>query len=132
MRESTYRKIVAASGWYDLVVTAPLATPWTLSWFLATLAELHAVLGLAGDVPTYSLSLGLFANLLGSLVLVWSVLRVRSPELRFGRYDAVARLLFSAWMAYAALNGFSPVVLAFLIPEITWGIVQSLPVRRED
>ncbi len=130
MKENGFRKIVALSAWYDLIVTAPLATPWTLKWFLAAFADLHSMLGVAGEVPAYGISLGLFANLLGSVVVVWSLVRVRNPQPWLGRYDAVARFLFSAWMAYAMAHGASLLVLAFLVPEITWGIVQSLPVRR--
>lgn len=129
MKESCYRRVVAASAWYDLAVTVPLATPWTLDWFLSTFAELHARLGLAGEVPVYGASIGLFGNLLGSVVVVWSLARLRSRDPALGRFDAAARFLFSAWMIYATLHGMSSLLLVFIIPELAWGIVQSLPVQ---
>ena len=30
--ESTFVRIVRASAWYDLIVSAPFATPWTFAW----------------------------------------------------------------------------------------------------
>lgn len=130
MKEMSFRRIVAASGWYDLVVTAPFATPWTLKMMLPMLTDIHVRLGLAGEMPAHDVGIGLFANLLGSVVVVWSLVRVTSPDPRLGRFDALARFLFSAWMIYAMAHGFSLVLLAFLVAELAWGIVQSLPVRR--
>ncbi len=36
--------IVRASAWCDLIATAPLATPWSLHWFLSTFERLHGTL----------------------------------------------------------------------------------------
>lgn len=55
----------------------------------------------AGELPPFEPVHMLMANLLGSIVCVWAVLRIRDPQQVFGRYDAVGRLLFSAWQAYA-------------------------------
>jgi hypothetical protein len=72
----------------------------------------------------------LFACLLGSVVLVWALLRISDPQQRFGRFDGVARLLFSTWMAWAlALTG-SPLLWLFIVPEVAFGVAQWLPVRR--
>lgn len=67
---------------------------------------------------------------MGSIVLVWSVLRIRDPQPRLGRYDAAGRLLFSAWMAWALAVTGEPLIWLFLLPEAAWCIVQCLPVRR--
>ena len=71
----------------------------------------------------------LMCCLLGSIVLVWSALRVRDPQQRFGRYDAAARLLFSTWMGWALLATGAPVLWLFLLPEFAWGLAQLSPVR---
>lgn len=128
--ESAYRRIVSAGGWYDLAVTWPLATPWTFAAFLGLFADAQAAFGAPGETPAYSAGLALFANLMGTVVLIWSVLRVRSPELRFGRYDAVGRFLFAIWMLYAVLHGANALAAVFLVPEIGFGIAQALPVRK--
>lgn len=47
----------------------------------------------------------LLANLMGSIVCVWSLLRIRDPQPAFGRYDALGRFLFATWMAYALAQG---------------------------
>ena len=125
-----FQRIVRAGAWYDVISTAPLATPWTFSLTLSALAQLHAALGLPGAIPVYQPGLSLFGNLLGSLALVWAVLRLRSPEVRFGRHDAVCRALYTVWMIYALMHGFSPLLLAYLIPEIVLGVGQALPVRE--
>jgi hypothetical protein len=67
----------------------------------------------------------MFANLLGSIVIVWSILRIRNPEPIYGLYDGVARGLFLAWMLYylLAMNG-SPLVWFFTFFEIVFGITQ--------
>lgn len=129
LSESGFKKIVRASAWYDLVVTAPLATPWTLAWFLSQLAQLHERLGLPGTVPAYDTSVGLFANLLGSVVVVWSLVRIRSPQAWLGRFDALSRYLFAAWMLYALAHGATAALVLYVVVELAWGIGQSLPVR---
>jgi hypothetical protein len=73
----------------------------------------------------------LFACLLGSVVLVWSVLRLRDPQLRFGRYDGVARLLFTTWMVWTFTATGSPLLWLFIIPEFAWGVAQWLPVSSQ-
>lgn len=85
-----YLRLVRASALYDLLVTAPFATPWSLAWLLRQLDELGQALGLAplAVFPPEALLLG---NLLGSLVCVWAGLRLIRPSLLLGSLDAVAR-----------------------------------------
>lgn len=79
-----YLRLVRASALYDLLVTAPFATPWSLAWLLRQLDALGQWLGFAplAGFPPEALLLG---NLLGSLVCVWSVLRLVRPSLLLGR-----------------------------------------------
>lgn len=126
---ATFRRIVRASAIYDLAVTAPFATPWTFALVLAQLSSVNQQLG-GTPLPAFAPLHVLIACLMGSIVLVWSVLRIRDPQPRFGRYDAAGRLLFSTWMAWALAVTGEPLLWLFLLPEAAWGIVQSLPVRR--
>lgn len=124
-----YASIVKASGWYDLVVTIPFATPWTLAALFAVLTQLHADLGLKGEFPPLSLGTTLFANLLGSVVVVWSLARILRPLPLLGRLDAVARCLFACWQIVAMANGASLLIAGFTAMEIVWGVAQLLPFR---
>lgn len=125
-----YRRIVQSSAWYDLIVTAGFATPWT---FMAIHAVLTSVAqGLPGTFPPFEASHVLMANLLGSIVVVWAVLRIRDPQLQFGRYDAAGRFLFAAWQIYAVMHGASFLILGFTVFELAFGVVQSLPVADEE
>lgn len=125
---ATYRKIVRASGVYDLLVTAPFATPWTFAIAHAQLDAINQALG-GAPLPAFTPFHMLFACLLGSVVLVWATLRVRDPQARYGRYDGVARLLFTTWMIWALHATSAPLLWIFIVPELAWGIAQWLPVR---
>lgn len=122
-----YLRLVRASALYDLLVTAPFATPWSLAWLLRQLDELGQALGLAplAKFPPEALLLG---NLLGSVVCVWAGLRLLQPSLLLGRLDAVARGLFALWQAWALSQGASPLLALFLVIEIGFGIAQAWPV----
>ncbi|MGB3748646.1 MAG: hypothetical protein WBG85_03080 [Rhodanobacter sp.] len=117
-----------ASAGYDILVTAAFATPWTFAWLHAWLLQLTA--GWPGNLPPFAPMHMLMTNLLGSLVLVWAVLRWRDPQVRFGRYDAAARWLFATWQGYALAQGASAIIALFLIFELGFGLLQSLPVRQ--
>ena len=122
-----YLRLVHASALYDLLVTAPFATPWSLTLLLRQLDELGQALGLAplAVFPPEALLLG---NLLGSVVCVWAGLRLLQPSLLLGRLDAVARGLFALWQAWALYQGASPLLAVFLLVEIGFGVAQAWPV----
>lgn len=121
----TYRRLVQASAWYDLIVTAAFATPWTFMWLHASLRRLAA--GLPGSFPDFMPVHVLMANLLGSIVVVWSVLRLIEPRVLYGRADAVARFLFAAWQIVAVSRGATTLIYAFAVPELIFGVLQALP-----
>jgi hypothetical protein len=125
---STFRKIVLGSAIYDLLVTAPFATPWSFAYAHAQLDSINQQLGGAA-LPAFAPFHMLFACLLGSVVLVWSLLRVSDPQQRFGRFDGVARLLFSTWMIWTLVVTGAPLLWLFIVPELAWGVAQWLPVR---
>ena len=125
-----FRRVVWFSALYDLIVTAPFATPWTFELNRSQLSAINVALG-GPPLPVFDAFQTLFALLMGSIVLVWSVLRLRGPTLQFGRYDAAGRVLFSLWMGWAWLQTGAPVLLLFIAPEVSWAVVQLWRVDRE-
>jgi hypothetical protein len=124
-----YRRLVRGSAWYDLIVTAAFATPWSFAALHGVLSSVSQALNLPGELPAFAPMHLLMANLLGSIVCVWAVLRIRDPQQIYGRYDAVGRFLFAAWQAYALAHGASSLLVIFLFFELVWGVVQVLPVQ---
>ena len=131
LNHASFLTVVRASAAYDLLLTAPFATPWTFAFAHAHLSALNSRLG-GGALPGFDPIHTLFACLMGSIVLVWTVLRLRAPSVRLGRYDGVGRFLFSAWMAWALAVSGTPLLWLFLIPEFCWGVVQWLPVEAQS
>ena len=131
LTSAQYLKIVRTSAWYDLIVTWPFATPWTFIWLYGMLATLATRLGLPGQMPSLDATHILFANLLGSVVVVWSLARLFAPSILLGRLDALARTLFALWQLYAAYHGGSGVVLGFTLFEIAFGVAQALPIKAQ-
>ncbi|MFJ5774208.1 hypothetical protein [Streptomyces sp. NPDC093094] len=121
-----YLRLVRASAWYDLVVTAGFVTPWTYALVHAALSWTGETLGV-GALPAREPMQVLHANLMGSVVVVWSALRLRATLPVHGLYDGAARVLFSLWMAYALGAGASGVLWPFLAVETAWGVVQLAP-----
>lgn len=130
MKQHRYLSIVRASAWYDLLVTWPFATPWTFVWLYGSLAALAQSLALPGTVHSLDATHVMLANLLGSVVVVWSLARVLSPSIRLGRLDGVARVLFAAWQGNAFLSGANAIVLGFTFFELIFGVLQFLPVEK--
>jgi hypothetical protein len=126
---TTYRRIFMASAWYDIAVTGVFATPWTLALLYALFGKIHAALGLGPLQPLPPEGV-LFANFLGSVVIVWAILRLRSGMVWMGRYDAATRFMFSAAMIHALASGASPLLWGFLAIELSFGILQLLPYEK--
>ncbi|OLS60885.1 hypothetical protein [Pseudomonas putida] len=130
--QSGYRRLVRASGWYDLLVAAAFVTPWSFMLLHGLLGQVSTYLGLSGDLPEFGSLHMLMGNLMGSIICVWSVLRIRDPQLQFGRYDAVGRLLFASWQGYALMHGATQLLWGFLVLELAWGVLQLWPVVNPD
>ncbi|MFF3334937.1 hypothetical protein ACFYWX_36270 [Streptomyces sp. NPDC002888] len=124
--QSAYLRVVRASAWYDLVVTAGFATPWTYALVHDALSSWGGALGL-GTLPELDPWQTLYANLMGSVVVVWAVLRVVRPVAAHGLFDGVARVLFATWQAYALAHGASRIVWLFFGVEVALGVVQLVP-----
>jgi hypothetical protein len=127
-----YLHVVRASAWYDLVVTAGFVTPWTYVLLHRLLTSLGGALGL-GALPPVDPMQTLYANLMGSVVVVWAALRIVRPVPVHGLLDGIARALFAMWQGYALAQGVSGLLWLFLVAEVSFGIVQLVPwwrVRR--
>jgi hypothetical protein len=129
MHASSYLAVVRASAWYDLVATAGFATPWTFAATLLGLNMLSSLLGIATPFPPFAPEHMLMANLLGSIVTIWAVLRLRHPRIVYGRYDAAGRCLFATWQLYALAHGGHPIIWGFFAIEVAFGIVQACPIQ---
>ncbi|MGW5878088.1 hypothetical protein ACWFMI_16240 [Nocardiopsis terrae] len=126
MNLSTALRVVRASAVYDLVVTGAFALPWTVGLAFQTVGWTHGALGLSGALPsTDTVFTALFANLMGSVVVVWSVVRLLRPSLALGVADTCARFLFSLGMGAALVAGGSTVLVGLLVVEVAWGVVQG-------
>lgn len=127
LSETAFRRVVRASALYDLVITWPFATPWTFVMVMGFFGQLHLALGLPGAVPVFEPTHLLAGNLMGSVVVVWSLARLHLGLPILGRYDAVARALFATWQIYAVATGASPLLLVLTVFEVGFGIAQALP-----
>jgi hypothetical protein len=108
------------------VVTAGFATPWTYTLVHTALSKLGTALGL-GPLPAPDPIQVLFANLMGSLVIVWALLRIINPAPLYGLFDALARTLFAAWQTYALAHGAPRWLWPFLVAEVAFGAAQLTP-----
>jgi hypothetical protein len=118
-----YLRLVRASAVYDLVVTAGFATPWTFALLHAALDAASGGLGLRG-FPELDLMQVFYANLMGSVVVVWSLLRLVRPQAVHGLFDGIARVLFASSMVYALAHGGPEILWGFLVVEAAWGAAQ--------
>jgi hypothetical protein len=121
-----YLRLVRSSAWYDLVVTIGFATPWTYALLHRALNAGSEALGLSPLHEANPTQL-LYANLMGSVVTVWALLRLIRPRRVHGLFDGVARLLFSSWFAYALGHGGPELLWPLLAFEVPWGLTQLLP-----
>ncbi len=67
-----YRNVVRGSAWYDLIVTAAFATPWSFAALHGVLTALSQKLNLPGELPPFEPVHLLMANLLGSAAGLWA------------------------------------------------------------
>lgn len=130
LSQDTMYRLNRVSALYDVIVTWPFATPFTIGLFFWAVGHLHAAAGWA-PLPELSVFGVLFGNFFGTVVLIWSAVRLHLKDLRLMRYDALGRWLFSAWMLNAALNGASPVIWIFIAFELSFAVLQSLPAKEK-
>jgi len=123
-------RTIRRSALYDLIITAPFATPWTARWLVGGLGSLHDAVGASGQRPALVGAVAvLLANLMGSLVVLWSFARLRGATIEHGITDVIARGVFALWMAWAIATGGSSLLAGFLVAEVAWGLAQLRAVR---
>lgn len=131
LSEQVYKKIIRISAWYDLIVTWPFATPISFAFIWGiVLANLNNFMGFE-ELPDLDVHAVLFANFFGSVVILWSVVRLVMNDPRLGVFDGIGRVLFSFWMLNAFISGATPLIWLFLIPEIIFGILQLFMAPRQ-
>ena len=128
LTQPQFARLYRASAWYDLIVTWPFALAPTLLAVMMLAGLANDSLGFA-PIPDLTSAGIMFGNFFGTVVLVWSVVRLQWNDPVLARYDAFARWMFSLAMIIALTNGASPILLGVLIPELTFAVLQSLPVR---
>ena len=128
-----YRQLVRAAAVYDFVLAAPFAVPGLPSLLFGLLGPLNQTMGGTG-FPGFDPLQTLFVQLMGSLIAVWSVLRIVRPRWEFGVADASARGLFSLHYALLIAAGGHPLGWFLLVPEVLWGLAQGVgaAVYRRD
>jgi hypothetical protein len=122
-----YLKLVRASAWYDLVLSGLVATPWTFALFHGLSSSLNQALG-GSPLPPFGPFQVMIAAMMGTVVVVWSILRLVEPSVRLGRFDGTGRFLFATWMARTLAATGAPILWLLVIPEATWGVLQWWPV----
>jgi hypothetical protein len=123
----SYTRIVRTGAWYDLLATIAFATPWSFAAVHSSLVWLTQTLQLSGAFPAFDPVHVLMANLLGSIVTAWAILRIRDPQHQFGRYNVIVRVAFITWQLYALSQGASMIILGFTVILIGFAIAESLP-----
>jgi hypothetical protein len=123
----TYLKIVSASAVYDVLLTAPFATPWSFAFLHGQISSINQLIG-GTALPVFDPFSVMIACMMGTVVLIWSVLRIIDPSVRLGRFDGVGRFLFATWMAWALTATGAPVLWLFVVPELAWGCAQWWPI----
>jgi hypothetical protein len=89
------------------------------------------VLGLPGDAPpTFETAHMVYVTLFGIVVTMWGIVRVLWPVPLLIAADTFGRAAFSLTFIWALLNGFSTVVVGFLVLELAWLVAQGLGVRK--
>ena len=132
MTQPQYKRVVRLSAAYDVTVTWVFALPWTFAWVYGQLQIVATALALPGDFPPLNPAHMLMANLLGSVVIVWSLARWLQPSVQLGRLYALARGLFAVWQIYAVSQGASAIVLAFTVFEVGFGVLQLARVAADE
>jgi hypothetical protein len=131
LHSSPSRRVVFASALYDLVVTLPFATPWSAEAVLAGIRRVHHALALGGDAPpAFTPTHLFFVALFGTIVSLWSAVRLLRPSAFHGAADTVGRALFSTWMVYALSQGATRVLGVFLVLEVAWMFAQGGAILR--
>jgi hypothetical protein len=127
MTLETYRRLVAWGGLYDLLVSLPFATPWTASLTVDAVSAAHVALGMGGSpAPTFQPLHLVFVSFFGTIVTLWSLVRLKYRRPVDGVLDAIGRGFFATWMTWGLAHGASHILVGFLVLELGFGVAQGL------
>ncbi len=112
-------RITRAGAIYDLVATIGFATPWTA----------RLVLHMIGGTPFDEGQL-LFPVLLGTVITMWSLLRILRPSRELLLADTLTRVPFAIWMVRAVILGAPSAAIGFAALELFWLGVQAYGLWR--
>lgn len=101
-----------ASATKNLIITFPLAFPILESWNIIFLSNPHSRFSFPWLFPNLYLCI-FFINLMASIIIDWSTLRIYCPKVLLGLYDSFARFLFSFAVRYY--------LIAYEATRLLWG-----------
>lgn len=128
-RVASFRKLLLASGMFNIVLTSPLIPPRLHGSYIAWLSELNTALGLGGEVPVVPTegAAALLVNTAGiGLVLVgmFVIYAAGDPLARWAipAINAVGRAVFAAIVVgYVVADDIARVVLVIGIFDVVIG-----------
>jgi hypothetical protein len=127
------RRILAAGAIYDLVVVAPLASPWTAPFHLEVLNFFNRLGGFSGSMPDFLPIDLLFINLFGIIVLVWAVARLKWPGRPLVLGDLAVRLSVSAVLGWYTMQGsVNGIVSLFFLIELGFVAIDWFALRSAN
>ena len=131
MSRSAASAVIRACAGVDLLVTGPLALPFTSRVFVSALYALDRALGGAAAAPELPGIAWFFVNLAGALGVLWALVRLLRPEPWLARADAAGRCAVAALMAGYLVAGAVPSVMwVFVATELGGAVAQGWATRR--
>src|SRR5919202_3938100 len=131
MRSLTLVRAGRIGAIYDFIVTSSFATPWTATFVVGVMGDIHNGLGLSGEaMPSLGTSHLLFVTLFGIVVTMWGVVRIIWPVPLLIAADTVGRAAFTLAFLWALTSGHSTVIVPLLVLEVGFLVYQGLGVRK--
>lgn len=124
MNDKCSLRWVRVGGLYDLIVMAPLLTPWSFALTVQGLDAVNRLLGLPGQVLAPDPLHAMLASMLACLVLLWGWARWRHPSALLGRIDALTRVVFGLNLTAAAWQGQPALLLGYAAVEAFFLVAQ--------
>lgn len=122
------RPVLRAIACFDLLVTAPLATPPTARAFLDLLFAANGALGGQELPPAFDGLAWLFVNLSGVLGVLWALARIADPRPLLGALDAGARVGVAGLIVLQVVAGGAPGILYLFVATELAGAALALRV----
>ena len=126
MKTCSIFQITRASGIFDIIIVLPFLIPGISSSYLNKLHYVHEHFNLRGVFPAFESPHLLFVNIMAAITVVWSLLRVFDPKVKYLVFDNFARvLIFSIITFYILYLNVSEIFLVFSLIEGLWFAIQT-------